>query len=84
MRTIESESISIQDIKEDISLAIGKTIIINEYNKQGKVLHEYVGEILSVYNNLFLVKVETNRFSINKSFSFVDFITKELKYEIKN
>lgn len=84
MRTIESESMSIEDIKEDISSAIGKIIIINEYNKQGKVLHEYVGEILSVYNNLFLVKVETNRFSINKSFSFVDFITKELKYEIKN
>lgn len=84
MRTIESELRSIDDIKEEIFSAIGKTIIIKEFNKQGKVLHEFVGEILSVYNNLFLVKVETNRFSINKSFSFVDFITNELKYEIKN
>ena len=84
MKTNEKTSINIEDVKNEITSNIGKQIIIKEYNKQGKLIKQFNGEILNSYDNLFLVKVKINNSSLNKSFSFIDFLTNELKYEIIN
>ena len=84
MKTNEKISVNIEDVKNEITSNIGKQIIIKEYNKQGKLIKQFNGEILNSYDNLFLVKVKINNSSLNKSFSFIDFLTNELKYEIIN
>ena len=84
MKTNEKISVNIEDVKNEITSNIGKQIEIKEYNKQGKLIKQFNGEILNSYDNLFLVKVKINNSSLNKSFSFIDFLTNELKYEIIN
>lgn len=78
----ETEIKSVAEIKTEIESNIGKTIVIREFNKQGKRLKEMQGTILSSYNNLFLVKVNIKNNYINKSFSYIDFLTKEFVFEI--
>ena len=84
MKTNEKTSVNIEDVKNEITSNIGKQIEIKEYNKQGKLIKQFNGEILNCYDNLFLVKVKINNSNLNKSFSFIDFLTNELKYEIIN
>ena len=82
MRITHTETKSLIEIKEEISNNIGKNIVITEYNKQGKKMKEYNAEILEAYNSLFLVKIIGNKFTLNKTFSYVDFVTNELNFEI--
>ena len=79
---IVHETKSLIDVKNDIETNVGKHIVITEFNKQGKKLKEYSGEIADSYNSLFLVKVCQGNFKLNKTFSYVDFITNEMSYEI--
>ncbi|MBQ8615082.1 MAG: hypothetical protein IJ415_00725 [Clostridia bacterium] len=82
MKTIEKYNTNIEDVKNEISLNVGKKIRIQESNRQGKKIKEYMGEILSAYDRLFIVRVQIRENYLNKSFSYVDFLTNELTYEI--
>ena len=82
MKILEVNINSLDEIKNEIVSNVGKTIVIQEFNKQGKQIHEYTGEIMDTYASLFLVKVSTNNFFINRSFSYADFITRDRSYEI--
>ena len=82
MKTVTIESRPIDKIKGEILSSIGKTITIEEHNKQGKLLHQYIGEIISAHDNVFLVKVNLRGYSLNKSFTYVDFSIGELSYNI--
>ena len=73
--------IGIESIQE-IETNIGKNIHITETNKQGKKIKEYSGEILESYNSLFLVKINSGSYKLNKTFPYVDFITNEMSFEI--
>jgi len=83
MKTIENKQKSILDIKDCVSNNVGKSIVIREFNKQGKKIKEYIGSIIQVYDNLFIVKIDANGFCFNKSFSYVDFVTNQLILEIQ-
>lgn len=80
MKTVEKNNISIEDIKNEISLNIGKNIKIQENNRLGKKIREFVGEIISAYDSLFIVRVKIRENNLNKSFSYVDFLTNEMTY----
>ena len=80
MKTIEKNNISIEDIKNEITLNIGKNIKIQENNRLGKKIREFVGEIISAYDSLFIVRVKIRENNLNKSFSYVDFLTNEMTY----
>lgn len=82
MKIIEKSNISIEDIKNEVMLNIGKQIKIQESNKVGKKVKEYVGEILNAYASLFIVRVQIRENHLNKSFSYIDFLTNELTFEI--
>lgn len=82
MRVVEGTSRSVDDVKSEITDNLGRSVLISEFNKQGKKIHEYNGEITNVYESLFLVRVAINRYNINKSFSYVDFVTSDRTYEI--
>lgn len=82
MKTVEKNSISIEDIKNEISLNVGKQIKIQESNRQGRKVKEYMGEIIGAYDRLFIVRVQIRDNYLNKSFSYVDFLTNEMTYEI--
>ena len=41
MKTNETASVNIEDIKNEISLNVGKQIKIQESNRQGKKIKEY-------------------------------------------
>lgn len=82
MKTVEKSNINIEDVKNEISENVGKQILIKESNRAGKKIKEYSGIILNAYASLFLVKVEIRASYINKSFSYVDFLTNELTFEI--
>ena len=84
MKTIEKNNISIEDVKNEITLNVGKKIKILENNRQGKKVKEFFGEILNAYASLFIVKVKIRENYLNKSFSYVDFLTNELTFEILN
>ena len=84
MKTVEKISVNIEDVKNEISLNIGKQIKIQESNRQGRKIKEYIGEILSAYDRLFIVRVQIRENYLNKSFSYVDFLTNEMTYEILN
>ena len=58
MKTVEKININIEDIKNEISLNVGKQIKIQESNRQGKKIKEYSGVILSAYDSLFIVRVK--------------------------
>lgn len=74
--------INIEAIKQEISSSIGKQIKLKLSNKQGKIIKEYVGTIVSSYKNLFLIKINIGKNIFNKSFSFIEFISGELTYSI--
>ncbi|MBQ9795815.1 MAG: Veg family protein [Clostridia bacterium] len=80
MKTIEK--LNIEDVKIEIKQNIGQIIKIQESNKAGKKVKEYSGVILSAYDSLFIVKVQIRNNFLNKSFSYVDFLTNELSFEI--
>jgi len=82
MKTIQTETVSLEEIKQTIKANLNKQILIKEYNKQGKLLKKTEGVIIDAYNSVFLVKINIKGNNINKSFSYIDFITKELVYEI--
>jgi len=82
MKTIQTETVTIEEIKKAIQENKNKQILIKEYNKQGKLLKKTEGIIIDAYNSVFLVKTNIKGNNINKSFSYIDFITKELVYEI--
>ena len=82
MKTIEKTNINIENVKNEISLNIGKQIKIQESNRQGKKVKEYSGVILSAYDRLFIVRVQIRENHLNKSFSYVDFLTNEMTYVI--
>ena len=84
MKTNEKSNINIEDIKNQISKNIGKKIKIQESNKAGKKIKEFEGEILSTYDSLFIVKVQIRTNFLNKSFSYIDFLTNEMTFEIIN
>ncbi len=82
MTTFENVLSNTNDIKQEIQLSIGKNIVVKLCNKQGKTLKEYIGVIDGAYNKLFLVKMRVGAGFINKTFSYVDFVTGDLSYEI--
>lgn len=82
MKTIQTENVSLEELKMRIQTSKGKQIIIKELNKQGKLLKKTEGVIIDAYNSVFLVKVNVKSSSFNKSFSYIDFLTKELVCEI--
>ena len=82
MKTIEKTSVNIEDVKNEVTLNIGKTIKIQESNRQGKKVKEYSGVVLSAYDRLFIVRVQIRENYLNKSFPYVDFLTNEMTYEI--
>ena len=82
MKTIEKTCVNIEDVKCEIMHNIGKQIKIQESNRAGKKVKEFVGEILSAYDSLFIVRVQIRENHLNKSFSYVDFLTNEFTYEI--
>lgn len=84
MKTIEKTSMNIEDVKNEIAVSIGKQIKIQEINRQGKKIKEYTGVIISAYDRLFIVRVQIRENYLNKSFSYVDFLTNEMAYEILN
>lgn len=83
MRIIERENRSAEDVKNEIISCKGKSILISEFNKQGRKIKEYTGEIVDTYASVFLVKVNTNNYLINKSFAYVEFLTRDRHYEIQ-
>ena len=82
MKTVERNNINIEDIKNEIKQNIGNQIKIYANNKNGKRVKENIGEILSAYDSLFIVKVQIRNNFLNKSFSYIDFLTNEWIYEI--
>lgn len=84
MKTHEKTSVNIEDVKSEIFANIGKQIKIQESNRQGRKIKEFSGVILSAYDRLFIVRVQIRENYLNKSFSYVDFLTNEMTYEILN
>ncbi len=82
MKTVEKTNVNIEDIKNEISLNIDKQIKIQESNRQGKKVKEYSGVIISAYDSVFIVRVQIRENYLNKSFSYVDFLTNEITYLI--
>ena len=84
MKTVEKTNVNIEDVKNEINLNIGKQIKIQERNRQGKKIKEYSGVVLNAYDSLFIVRVQIRENYLNKSFSYVDFLTNEMIFEILN
>ena len=82
MKTVERNNINIEDVKNEVKQNIGTQIKIYSNNKNWKRVKEYIGEILSAYDSLFIVKVQIRNNFLNKSFSYVDFLTNEMTYLI--
>ncbi len=65
--------------KKFVSSLIGKEVKIKV--NVGRNKHEYYeGEVIGMYPYLFTVKVD----NLMKSFSYVDLITKDVQFKIKN
>ena len=82
MKAVSTELKPLDIIKNEIKSSINKQIIIQEINKLGRVVKEYHCEVISAYENVFLVNVIINSNKIKRSFSYVDFLTSEFKYDI--
>ncbi len=67
---------SIDQVKEEISKNINRKVKITVYGMRNRV-SKYVGTINEVYPNVFTVLCDGE----NKSFTYVDVITKELEIE---
>lgn len=83
MKTMSLEKQTISEIKSTLENSIGQHITITEKNKQGKTIHQYSGKILSAYNSVFIIKINIKNNILNKSFSYVDFITIDFVFEIE-
>lgn len=84
MKTVEKETRSLDEVKDEIEANIGKKIVVNEFNRQGKKIKEFSGTLLNAYESLFIVRVQIRENHLNKSFSYVDFLTNEMTFEILN
>lgn len=82
MKALQNKQLTLEEIKNIIKQKVGNTICINQINKQGKKLNETIGTIISSYENFFLVKVEINKFSVNKTFSYIDFLTNDFVFTV--
>lgn len=82
MQTEEKQHTSILEVQNLIAENVGKNICITLKNKNGKIMKEFVGEISSKYTSHFVLKTKINNSFINKSFSYVDFLTNELSIQI--
>lgn len=82
MKTVTVVNVPVDKIKQEINTNIGKRIEVVEHNKQGKLLHKYNGVIESAHSNVFVVKVDLRGYTLNKSFTYVDFSIGELQYNI--
>lgn len=80
--TSNNQTIIIQDVKSLITENIGKSIRVIECNKQGKIIGEFAGKLVGVYACFFVLKIKVKESYINKSFSYVDFFTKTLSFQI--
>lgn len=82
MRMLELNSQDLQQVKDVVNSNLNKIISIKQINKQGKILKIYKGKIASVYNNLFLMEIDSNGYLLNKTFTYTDLITGEFVLEI--
>mgnify|MGYP005769947049 CR=1 FL=1 len=80
MKTLIDNNISLDFVKKDIKEKVGHNIIVQELNKQKKIIHEYQGKIIDVYDNVFLVATNIHNYVVNKSFNYIDFSIGELNY----
>ena len=69
MKTFIDNNISLDFVKKDIKEKVGHNIIVQELNKQKKIIHEYQGKIIDVYDNVFLVATNIHNYVVNKSFN---------------
>ncbi|MBR2708335.1 MAG: Veg family protein [Bacilli bacterium] len=76
MLDIQGRLCSNEMIKEFLLPYVGKKVKI-KYNLGRNKFECFSAEIISVYNCLFLVKLDNN---VTKSFSFSDIITKKIKF----
>ena len=82
MTTIEKTSINLEEVKKEITQHVGKRITIQERNRVGKKVKECSGVIISAYDSLFIVRIQIRENYLNKSFSYVDFLTNEMFFQI--
>lgn len=83
MKVSANTVVPIDDIKNEISSSVGRTIVIKEFNRQKKFIHQYIGIILEVYDSVFLVDVNVNKYHIKKSFSYVNFSIGDMSFELE-
>ncbi len=83
MKILSPESASVGIVKDDIVENVGRDIELKEFNRQGRLLHTYIGTIKQIYDSVFLVECHTHGYKINKSFSYVDVAIGEFTYELK-
>ena len=81
MQTEEKQHASILEVQNFVNENIGKRIRILMKNKHGKLIKEFVGNIISKHTSHFVLRAEINNNFINKSFAYVDFLTDELSIE---
>lgn len=82
MNIFGNKIMSISEIKNLLTQNIGNKVRITESNKQGKIIREFIGEIVNTYTSIFVTKIKINTKFLTKSFSYVDFLTNELGIEI--
>ena len=71
---------TINQIKENLNNHIGKEVVI-KYNLGRNKYEKYHVIIKELYNNIFLVELNTNDNIVIKSFSYSDVITKTIKID---
>ena len=72
---------TIEKIKENIKMNIGRTITIR-YNGGRNKIEEYDGIIKDIYNFVFLVETINSNRKETKSFSYTDILTEALVIKI--
>lgn len=75
-------SVPVSTIKDEISSSIGKIITVKEFNRQRKITHQYTGVIIAVYDRVFLLDVNVNKYHLNKSLAYVNFSIGDMEYEL--
>ena len=80
MKTLIDNNTTLDSVKKDIKSNIGHNIIVQELNKQKKIIHEYHGKIVDAYDNVFLVAINIHNYIVNKAFNYIDFSVGELNY----
>ena len=82
MKMLDVDTQTEERVKENINVNIGNNITIRRFNRQGRKIEEWTGEISSVYNDVFCIKQLINKYSINRSFSYADMTTNIYDYDI--